>query len=301
MTPALAARLGASLYLPATRSDLLDHALGVRVPQARSLIFCTEDAVREDDLPLALAHLEQVMPNLGGQTLRFVRVRNPEVLARVLALPGAERLTGFVLPKVTARGVGAYLDVLGRGSAHQLMVTVETREAFSALEMESLRDVLLAREAPVLSIRVGGNDLLSTLGLRRTRGLHAYQTPLGPLIDRLVGLFKPYGFNLTAPVYDFTDDAETLAHEVRLDVQHGLFGKTAIHPRQIATIEAAYCVSAADFEAAQAIMRPDAPAVFRMHDMMCEPATHRSWAQAILDRAEVYGVDGIGLAQLAVQ
>lgn len=288
MTP-LAPQLGASLYVPATRSDLVEIGNGISLPEARSVIFCTEDAVREEDVPRALSNIAFALPQFGPGPLRFVRVRSPEVLARVLSMPGNYALCGFVLPKVTASNIGAYLDLLGDRSPFELMVTVETREAFSDREMERLRDLLLERAARVASIRVGGNDLLGLLGMRRTRGVTAYETPLGPLIDRLVGLFKPFGFNVAAPVYDFTDDAETLAREARLDLLHGCFGKTAIHPRQIEVIEEGYRVSLPEVEMAEAILRPDAPAVFRIGDAMCEPSTHRNWALGILERARVYG------------
>ena len=292
----LAPQLGASLYVPATRDDLVDIGSGVKIPEARSIIYCTEDAVREEHVPLALANLAFTLPRLTHGPLRFVRARNPEVLARVLDLPGTDALTGFVLPKVTPANVGAYLDVLGEHHPHPLMITLETRETFSARAMERLRDELLERHANVLSIRIGGNDLLGLLGMRRQRGVSAYDTPLGPVIDQLVGLFKPWGFNVSAPVYDFTDDPLTLAREVQLDLLHGLFGKTAIHPRQIPVIEAAYRVTPEDVDMAQAILRPDAPAVFRVGDAMCEPSTHRNWALGILERARVYGtVEALGM------
>jgi hypothetical protein len=38
----------------------------------------------------------------GSAAERFVRVRSPEVLARVLAMPGVDKLTGFVIPKARA-------------------------------------------------------------------------------------------------------------------------------------------------------------------------------------------------------
>jgi hypothetical protein len=41
-----ATELGASLYLPATRLDLLDVVRGERLSEVRSVIFCTEDSVR---------------------------------------------------------------------------------------------------------------------------------------------------------------------------------------------------------------------------------------------------------------
>jgi citrate lyase beta subunit len=73
-------------------------------------------------------------------------------------------------------------------------------------------------------------------------------------------------------------------------VAHGLFGKSAIHPEQVAVIEAAYQVSARDLEAAERILADEAPAVFRLQGAMCEPATHRVWATMICERARLYGV-----------
>jgi len=77
---------------------------------------------------------------------------------------------------------------------------------------------------------------------------------------------------------------------VEADLQHGLIGKTAIHPTQIPVIEGRYRVPPEDYEMAAALVAPDAAAVFRMHDSFCEPATHRRWAVAVLERARVFGV-----------
>jgi citrate lyase beta subunit len=284
--------LGASLYVPATRSDLAAIGQGRQIPNLRSVIYCCEDSIKETDVPLALQNLKAALGFFEHPMLRFARPRHPAMLEKMLQLPLIERLNGFVLPKVTASNLADYLKVIRHSSSgfgFQYMITLETKEAFSVQQMEHLRDLLLASELPVLSIRIGGNDLLNLLSLRRQRGVVAYETPLGLVIQQLVSVFKPYGFSVAAPVYDFTDDPETLISEALLDVQHGLVGKTAIHPRQIALIEAAYQVRAEDVIAARAILEPDAPAVFRIGDQMCEPATHREWAKSILNQARIYG------------
>jgi hypothetical protein len=41
---------------------------------------------------------------------------------------------------------------------------------------------------------------------------------------------------------------------------------------------------------ARSLLAPDAAAVFRMHDAMCEVATHTGWAEATVRRAEIYGI-----------
>jgi len=288
-----ALQLGASLYLPATRPDLVAVGNRDKYPALRSVIFCTEDAVAGRDLPRALDNLEAALPRFEpAPLLRFVRPRSPAVLRRVLQMDGARRLTGFVLPKVTRHNLGEYLAVLGPDAPFDLMVTLETAEAFDPVEMAALRALLLA--APVrgrlLTLRIGGNDLLQHLGLRRPRGRSIYSTPLGLLIDQLVGTFRPHGFNLTGPVFEFLDRPADLAREVRKDLSRGLFGKAAVHPDQVRVIEAEYQVSGRDAAAAERILSDEAPAVFRLDDAMCEPATHRAWAEITRERARLYGV-----------
>jgi citrate lyase beta subunit len=284
--------MGASLYVPATHKYLMAVADGEHLPEARSLIFCTEDSVADRDLSWALFNLSVVLNNMRAPARadRFVRVRNPEVMARVLAMPGSEKLTGFVIPKATSANFDTYFRQV-RDTDHMLMPTLETAEVFDDAEMRQFRQVL---EAPgvrsrILALRIGGNDLLALLGLRRPRGMTIYRTPLGPVIARLATTFRPYGFVLTAPVFEHLDLPELLDQEVMEDLAHGMIGKTAIHPSQIGPIEQHYRVKPNDLSAARAILDIDAPAVFKMHDSMCEVATHRAWAQRVLDQSDVFG------------
>ena len=55
-------------------------------------------------------------------------------------------------------------------------------------------------------------------------------------------------------------------------------------------IEGQYRVSARDLHVAEEILAQSAPPVFRLHDAMCEPATHSRWATLIHERARLYGV-----------
>jgi len=294
----MAKSLGASLYVPANHKDLAEIANGDLIPQARSLIFCTEDAIADRELSYSLFNLSVVLANMRVDVAadRFVRVRNTEVLERVLAMPGADKLTGFVLPKITRHNFDNYYRLL-RHTEHVLMPTLETAEAFDDQEMQGLRTVL---EAPgvrhrILALRIGGNDLLALLGLRRPRGMTLYRTPLGPVISRLVTTFRPYGFMLTAPVFEYLDLLELLDQEVIEDLAHGMIGKTAIHPTQIAPIEQHFKVSPQDLAVARAILDQSAPAVFRMNDAMCEVATHRAWAERTVEQSRLFGFHGAEL------
>lgn len=287
--------LGASLYVPATRPDLLALANRHKYPFLRSIIFCTEDAVAEKDVPRALRQLEQMLAGLEPTgLLRFIRVRNPAILRSLLQMDGVDALTGFVLPKVTLHNLDDYFDAFRPTDPFDVMLTLETIDAFDPRRMAELRDALLQERyrRRLLSLRIGGNDLFHLLGMRRPRGRTVYQTPLAVTIAQLVTTFRPHNFNLTAPVFEYLNSPRVLEREVRHDLEQGLFGKTAIHPRQVAIIEARYAVPARDLEAAEEILAHAAPPVFRLHGAMCEPATHHRWASLIVERAKIYGVSG---------
>ncbi|MBI2808442.1 MAG: HpcH/HpaI aldolase/citrate lyase family protein [Planctomycetes bacterium] len=291
-----ALQLGASLYVPATRADLLPIGNRRRYPNLRSVIFCTEDAIGPGDVHQALSNVEQMLPRLEPSGLmRFVRVRNAVMLRQILQMDGARNLTGFVIPKATRHNLDDYLSALAPDDPYQLMPILETAEVFDPAEMTKLRDLLLrdSCRGRILSLRIGGNDLLQLLGLRRPRARTIYATPLGSVIAQLVTVFRPCGFNLTGPVCEWLKRGRLLARESRGDVARGLFGKSAIHPEQIAAIESAYRVNEKDLESAERILAEGAAPVFRLHDAMCEPATHRAWAMLLHERARLFGVRAV--------
>jgi citrate lyase beta subunit len=163
------------------------------------------------------------------------------------------------------------------------MPTLETAEAYDSEAMKFLGLLLKkgALSSRVIALRIGGNDLLNCLGLRRPRNMTIYSTPLGATIANLVTVFRPLGFMLTAPVFEHITDQEMLKAEVCIDRSHGLIGKTAIHPSQIALIEDALAPTDMEIEEADAILAKDAQAVFMLNGSMCEPATHHHWAKMI--------------------
>ena len=58
--------LGATLYMPATRTDLLSVVLGEKIPSLRSLVICLEDAVSESDVGYALDNLQRLLITLSS-------------------------------------------------------------------------------------------------------------------------------------------------------------------------------------------------------------------------------------------
>ncbi len=283
------AHLGITLYTPATHPDLGVIAAG-KFTGLTNHVWCTEDAIRDEELGAALQNIQRHLDHPDPFTSRlYLRVRSPAVLAE-LARHDLSRVHGFILPKIHDGNLRAYMDVLP--ASHVAQLTLETREALSEHRMMVLRDQIFQEnwQGQVQAVRIGGNDLMNVLGVRRAPGRTLYEGPLERIVSMLVGVFRPYGFQLSSPVYEVFSDLVTLAREVQQDLEYGLSGKTIIHPVQLATVRQGYRVPARDLEEAEAILKPDAPAVFQMNGRMCEPATHRRWAHDTVERATLYGL-----------
>lgn len=286
--------LGATLYMPATRPDLWSVVSGQKIPNLKSVVICLEDAVSEMDVSLALQHVQQLLHRLVQEErathapLLFIRPRHVRMAAQLSEWSLIHQIDGMVLPKFDLHTARQWQDAVARHLL--LMPTLETQMVYDSVAMRELRMYLQEQALPILALRIGGNDLLACLGLRRPRLQTIYQTPVGALIAQLVGLFRPYGFALTAPVCEYFQDDQLLQAELQQDLQNGLVGKTVIHPSQIALVHEAFQVSMSDFAAAQQILSPHAQAVFQHEGAMLEPATHLAWAQQIGERAKYFGV-----------
>jgi len=289
--------------MPGNRRDIIEIANGEKYSMLRSMIFCTEDAVSRVDVESCVRHIGLCLQGFrdSSHRFRFIRARNPEILARLLDLPDIEKVDGFVLPKFNEGVFHSYFDQL-QGTPFKVMPTLETREVFDFNAMSELRQGLSQDDIAqrILMLRIGGNDLMNLLGIRRPRSFTLYETPIGNVIAQLVTIFRPYGFSLSAPVFEYLDDPDTLQKEMKLDLAYGLIGKTAIHPTQVPIIESAYAVDAEDYQMAISLRDREAPAVFRMHNAMCEVATHQQWAESIINRQMCYGVkDALSLKEYA--
>jgi citrate lyase beta subunit len=288
-----ALQLGSSLYVPATHPSLLPVINGHRYPFLRSVILCTEDAVRPDGVESALANLRHALPLIQpGSLYRFIRVRNPHVMGQLLESPGIERIDGFVLPKITPQSLQAYLNLLTDRDSFWLMPTLETPEVFEPGQLLKLRRRLLEATPThrVLSLRIGGNDLLRCLSVRRNCRRTCYQGVLGPVIAQIAGVFLPFGLPVAGPVFDGLEHTPVLVEEAELDLEHGLLPKASVHPSQVQPIESVYRVEPGDLQAAERLLDEESPAVFGMNGAMCERSVHRPWAERTRKRAEIFGV-----------
>lgn len=289
-----ALELGATMYVPATHDQLWDVTQGVKYPDLKSVVVCLEDSVKEDDYRKAFNNLKKLLKGIemGGQSngpAVFIRPRNISSAKEIAELGLHHCFNGYVVPKFTLESLREWQACTTTQS--NVMLTLETGEYFDSGYVSEVKNALLSDfNENVLCLRIGGNDLLSSINLRRPRECTIYDTPLGSLIPKLVGQFVLKGFQLSSPVFEHYSNVHLLQQELALDKANGLTTKTAIHPTQIKIIHEAYKVSSIDYYEAQMIVDAEAKSVFKSNGSMLEPATHRNWANEILLRAKIYGV-----------
>lgn len=283
MTMARYGELGASLYVPATHHSL-DHILAEGCGNARSLILCTEDAVAPANVTWAVQRLikalKEAPPNVGF--LRFVRPRNPFVLRQLLDAPEAmAKIDGMVIPKFDHTSARAWREALQSRPEMAIMPTLETvalfREDSAIATLEALKDL----ENPVIALRIGANDLLGAIGLKRQPGQTIYDTPLRSTIERLITLFRPEGYELAAPVCDLIGEPETLAREVAQDIAWGFYAKTCVHPSQIALVEEHLTQAMLRQQQQANVLLNNTDAVFKNDGQMLEATCHTRWAKRV--------------------
>ena len=287
--------LGATMYVPIVHPGIDAVVRGRKPPGLRSVVLCLEDALHVAEVERGLRRLRTLLadldrrPRTAGPRI-FVRPRNLDMAHVIAGLPGIGRTSGLVVPKLTVEGVEAWW-ALAEAADLALMPTLERAWVLDPVALSELAAALDGRDrSRLVALRVGGNDLLGLMGLRRTPGATVYDGPLLWGLSQLMCQLGARGYPLTAPVFDVLDDADTLAREARLDAGFGFVGKTAVHPAQIAVIERGFAASEEDLLLAREVLAPEARAVSRRAGRMLEPATHRAWAERTVARAAIYGI-----------
>lgn len=284
--------LGGTLFIPATHKNLLAVACEEKFPMLRSAVFDLEDGIGDDGVVPGLQRISHMLANIRpGRLLRFIRPRNPEMLERLFEMPNVDRIDGFVLPKFGLDNAGDFLKAIEKGpEAKAIMPAIEGIELFDAVKLRKVREVLLPYRDRIPLVRFGAEDMLRQLGMRRECDQSLFDLALpSRVIADLLAAFKPYGIEVSGPVYRCFSDAEGFEDEVRRDLREGLIGKTIIHPSQIEPIERLYRVGREELEQAAALFQSK-QAVLNLHGSMAEHTTQSPWAERILKRAELYGV-----------
>lgn len=223
----LSMALGATLYMPGTRTDLAKDLRRARGQGVISAVICLEDAIADGDVEPAQENVIEQLRLLadGSGPLTFVRVRRPEQITTIVARLGTDAhvLTGFVLPKFAETNGAEYLHALtaAQSSAGVRLFGMPVLESVDVIHRETRDDALLAVrrlvdkfQDNVLAMRVGATDLCSAYGLRRARGLTVYDVHVvAEVIADIVNVFgraDDAGHVVTGPVWEYFSGAQRL-------------------------------------------------------------------------------------------
>ena len=282
--------LGGTLFIPAVHKDLQNIVLNQKYKNLKSLVIDTEDGLSESSLDAALESIEKLLPNIKNpQPYIFLRPRNREILEKFLQMRSIEKIVGFVLPKFSLENAKTYMELL-KNTNHFIMPSIEGSELFNANELRELRDIILEHKERVLIVRFGLEDMLLSLGMRRSceESVFDLSAP-NAVLGNFIAQFKSVGFGVSGGVYPCFKDTEGFIKDAKRDLKEGLFSKTIIHPNQIEILNEIYKVSQKELYEAQAIINKT-EAVFELNAKMAEKKTMKRHSLMIIKRAKEYGI-----------
>lgn len=319
--------LGGIMYTPAHNSKISDFLIRKKYPHLRSLAICLEDAIADGSEKEAMLNLQKNFDELSDAVdagiisaeklpYIFVRVKYHKQMEQVYSLiKRPELLTGFIFPKFDIHNAQIFLKSLSdiNQSADNIIYAMPILESTVVSDIRNrifvlseIKTMLDNYKKYILNIRIGGNDFCNKFGVRRkiTDSIYDIHVVSG-IISDIVNIFSEE-YVVSAPVWEYFENADDpsdtawsdgLKNEISKDILNGLFGKTAVHPSQLAVINSELAVSYQDYNDALGILRwQDSDlAVSKSFsgNRMNEQKVHGNWAKKILIRASVYGVDDI--------
>ncbi|HTV50265.1 MAG TPA: CoA ester lyase [Steroidobacteraceae bacterium] len=230
---------------------------------ADALILDLEDSVAAAQRGAARKHVLARLRERRGQAVQQLWVRvngaaSGELLEDLVAvMPGGPY--GIVLPKVSSRAelceVDHYLSALERregllvGSTQLLAIVTETPQSLLRLGDYAGASARLA------AFTWGAEDLSAALGARAAREADGTWSAAFQLARSLCLLGAAAArVQAVDGVYADFNDAEGLAEELQRARRDGFTGKLAIHPGQIAPINAAFTPTEAELAQARRIV-----------------------------------------------
>lgn len=249
--------LPSMLFVPGGDERKLAKLPGLRAP---AFILDLEDAVASSAKAGAREAVAAVLEADPGRAMIYVRVNtdSPDALYQDLASVVRPGLTGVVLPKV---GSARDIEVADWAiSALERRHRIEPGHILLMPAIETIAGLEHARSIAVASPRIqcltfGAGDFSLDAGL----DWPPPQGELSPLligakcdlvrISRLAGLQPPHD-----GVYPMFRDHAGLVREARQSLALGMFGKHAIHPDQVESINAVFTPSATQISRAREIL-----------------------------------------------
>jgi len=244
-------KLRSLLFVPGDRADRFAKA---EASGADALILDLEDAVAASAKDTARAAVREWLGE-GASLPRFVRINPvdaPLALADLDALAGT-RPDGIMVPKAEGAATIAALDPLlaERGLADIPLLPIATETPAAIFQLGSYGAVAHR----LAGITWGAEDLPAAIGAATSREEDGrYTAPYE--LARALTLFGAHAAGVAAidTVYPaIRDDAGLTAYAARA-ARDGFTGMMALHPAQVAAINAAFTPSAQAVTRAQAIV-----------------------------------------------
>jgi len=283
--------LGATLYIPIMHKNLELILSRDKYPYLKSVVICLEDSTASCDMVEGMKRLKRILKSFKRSDLKlFIRPRDIDNLLEILKFKRIEQVDGFALAKFDTSNVANYLSIFIQKNKFYIMPILETKDVFSSLKLHDILKELEPFRDRVLVVRVGGEDILSMLGMMRDCSKSIYEImPLYIILSTIINIFKPNGFNVSSAVSACFADYDTLKRELCSDKEHQLFNKTCIHPQQVEIIQNSYRVSSDEYSIANRLLNKN-EAIFSQNGRMYEKTTHSNWAKSIIHRYNNYGV-----------
>jgi (S)-citramalyl-CoA lyase len=254
------------LFTPATKASYFDKAAEVG---AAAVILDLEDSVataaKDQARSAALNYLGSDRPS---EVQTALRINTPATLA------GWQDLTALlqsscdpdfvVIPKAESAAVAGLVKSLLAQARKAARVVVIYESARAVTQIGALMDPRI-----VDAVMLGGDDLSADLGADVQAGVTIYARNV--LLTHAAAVAIPV---IDSPFFDISDDVG-LEHATRRAVAEGFAGKSAIHPRQIAAINAAFTPGESEIDWARKVIEANRAGVGTVAGLMVDEAVAR--------------------------
>ena len=218
--------IGGMLYMPATRTKIVQDVIEQKNPDMKSICLDLEDSIGDDTVEEALILLKSTLSKLCTATkedklsvdnlpLIFIRVRNPEQLRTLKNTLSQEQLgiiTGFNFPKFDSSNAAEYIRAF-----NELQHKSLTKLYFNPIleskaimykqnrieELTYIQRKLSGFSDHILNIRVGATDFCNIFGIRRKMTQTIYD--IGVAADCFTDIVNFFGKNyvISGPVWEY--------------------------------------------------------------------------------------------------
>lgn len=275
-------KLRSLLFVPGDRPERFPKAAA---SGADALILDLEDSVAPEKKPEARIAVAEWLAG-ERQAPCFVRVNPLDGMETLADLAAVIELKpdGIVLPKAEgAASVRALIELAGGVCPPILPIASETAAAI--FELSTYREV----SEHLAGLTWGAEDLPAAIGAATSRNPDGSYTAPYETVRSLI-LFAAHAAGAAAieTVYPDIANVDGLAAYIARGQRDGFTGMMAIHPNQVAAINAGFTPSAAQVEHAKAVVaafadNPGAGALKLDGKMIDQP--HLKQARALLARA----------------